>query len=166
MAFAASRLRFGRKLMSSIPDDPQLNRYYSRDIIGPRFFLLSLDDYVRAVSNRDWATALVCRDSVRSFARIRQQHGVGWKLRLIRSPRRFRWLLRLNERLPRRLRPTTSPMLRLRQSSALNGEVEPVQRGHLVRGPEGAHGARSIEGDGDAAATLGKMRRDACDSVE
>jgi hypothetical protein len=122
-AFATSRVRYGKKLVTSIPDDHRRNRYYVRDVIAPRFFRGSLDDYVRAVSNRDWVAARAARDAVHYFSRfLRDPAGVRWKFLLISGPRRFRWLLRLNNRLPRPLRPTTNPTLQLRPTGHRSGD--------------------------------------------
>jgi glycosyltransferase involved in cell wall biosynthesis len=121
--FATSRLRFSKKLVASVVDDPRLNRYYMRDVIAPRFFRGALDDYVCAVSRRDWVTAPSVRSGIRYFIGLMPDHaGLRWKYLLIRSPRRFRWLLWLNGRLPFFLRPAKNPILRLRQSYVPSGD--------------------------------------------
>jgi glycosyltransferase involved in cell wall biosynthesis len=111
--FAASRLRFAKKLEATIRDDPRMNRYYFRDIVAPRFFQTSLDDYVRATSARDWEAAKGLFESLRYFG-SRLRHPPRWKLVVIRNPRGFRVLLRLHDRVPRALRLTRNPILRLR----------------------------------------------------
>ena len=95
--FIDSRIRFGNKLRASIGDDRRSNRYYFREVIAPRFFETSLDDYVRAVSERNWPVAKDARDAVRHFGHLRQRpHRL--RLALIGSPRLFRLMLRANER--------------------------------------------------------------------
>jgi glycosyltransferase involved in cell wall biosynthesis len=111
--FAESRLRYSEKLRSEIVDDPRTHRYYYRDFVAPRFFWTSLDDYVRAVSVRDWVTAKRARDAVMRFGRI-PLHPARLRLTLIRNPRVFRFLLRLNDALPARVRPANNPILGLR----------------------------------------------------
>ena len=113
--FAPSRRFFSAKIGETVADDRRLNRYYMRDVVAPRFFLAALDDYVRAVSERDWATARRLVADVKHFAALHHdRRALKWKVRMIGGPRRCRFLLGLNERLPRRLRPTSSPIVRLR----------------------------------------------------
>lgn len=113
--FAQSRSRFSRKLRDTISDDRRSGRYYFRDVIAPRFFAASLDDYVRAVSARDWpASELALRDLM-YYARFRRDRtAVLWKLACVRNPRLFRELLRFHDLLPASLRLTKNPAVRLR----------------------------------------------------
>jgi glycosyltransferase involved in cell wall biosynthesis len=113
--FAESRLRFSQKLQATIPDDPRTGRYYFCDLIVPRFFGASLDDYVRAVSAQDWNAARQALDDLIHFGRLRRdQARIRWKLALARQPRLFRHLLRLHDQLPPSLRVTRNPTVRLR----------------------------------------------------
>jgi hypothetical protein len=102
-----------QKLRSGIADEPRTHRDYFRDFVSPRFFWTSLDDYVRAVFRRDWVTAKRARDAVARFGWV-PLHPPRLRLTLIRDPRVFRLLLRLNDALPQRLRPANNPILRLR----------------------------------------------------
>jgi glycosyltransferase involved in cell wall biosynthesis len=111
--FIESRVRYGEKLRDAIVDDKRANRYYFRDFVAPRFFTTSLDDYVRAISARDWNGAKQARDALRHFGRLRGRKP-RVRLLLLRSPRLFRVLVRLNDALPARLRPARSEALRLR----------------------------------------------------
>ncbi|MFV0308393.1 MAG: glycosyltransferase family 2 protein [Desertimonas sp.] len=111
--FAASRMRFSDKLRRDVPDDRRLNRYYFRDLVAPRFFRVSVDDYVRAVSEGDWAAAIEARAAIRHFGLQRRDGTSRWKLALIDDPRRFRALLQIQQLLPARLR-VRDPLLRLR----------------------------------------------------
>lgn len=113
--FAESRLSFSKKLQEAVADDRRLNRYYFRDVVAPRFFRSSLDDYIRAVSDRDWELAYRTLADLEHFARLHRDHAVlGRKLLLLRNPRRFRWMLRINESLPLSLRVMKDPRWRLR----------------------------------------------------
>jgi glycosyltransferase involved in cell wall biosynthesis len=113
--FMASRVRYATKLEAILPDDPRMFRYYLADAIAPRFFLTSLDDYVRACSARDWAEAKAALTVVNHFARRRRGSLLlRWKLAWIQRPRLFRFLVALNERLPYRFRFIRNPTIRLR----------------------------------------------------
>ncbi|PYQ63225.1 MAG: hypothetical protein DMF53_10745 [Acidobacteria bacterium] len=90
-------------------------RYYVSDAIAPRFFLTSLDDYVRACSARDWEGARLALRSVNHFAALRRRSlRLRWKLLWIQSPRLFRFLLAFNDRLPYRTRFMRNPTVTLR----------------------------------------------------
>jgi glycosyltransferase involved in cell wall biosynthesis len=113
--FLASRERYAAKLIEILPDDVRLFRYYVSLGIAPRFFLTSLDDYVRACSVRDWAGARIALRSVNHFARLRRRSlALRWKMLWVQRPRLFRLLLVLNDRLPYRLRFLRNPTLTLR----------------------------------------------------
>ena len=116
--FAESRLYFTKKLRQTVTDDRRLNRYYFRDVIAPRFFHESLDDYVRAVSDEDWDTAQRRFDDLEYFARLHRDHAaLRWKVALVRNPRLFRLVLRANDAIPVRPRLLRHPLLRLRHRS-------------------------------------------------
>lgn len=113
--FAVSRLRYGEKLRASVVDDRRLSRFWFRDIVAPRFLHASLDDYVRAVSARDWIAAEQAWRAVEVFAE-EQVSTIPWrwKLILLRNPRASRRLLELNQQLPQWARLTRNPLYRLR----------------------------------------------------
>jgi glycosyltransferase involved in cell wall biosynthesis len=113
--FIESRMRYAAKLAAILPDDPRMLRYYVSDAIAPRFFQTSLDDYVRACSARDWDLAKTALDVVNHFGRMRRPSlRLRWKLAWIQSPRLFRALIALNERLPYRTRFIRNPTVTLR----------------------------------------------------
>ena len=113
--FIESRRYFSQKLCETVADDRRLNRYYSRDVIAPRFLRAALNDYVRAVSDKDWTTAKRIAGDMRYFASFhRDRASLRWRLVLLRSPRVARRLLRLNALAPIRSRRMRSPVLRLR----------------------------------------------------
>jgi glycosyltransferase involved in cell wall biosynthesis len=113
--FLESRLRYAAKLASMLPDDSRMFRYYVSDAIAPRFFLTSLDDYVRACSARDWEGARLALRSVNHFAALRRRSlRLRWKLLWIQSPRLFRFLIAFNDRLPYRTRFMRNPTVTLR----------------------------------------------------
>jgi glycosyltransferase involved in cell wall biosynthesis len=113
--FAESRLLYAAKLRAQIEDDRRLNRYWFRDVVAPRFLEASLDDYVRAISDRDWPDAESALRAIEHFAAFRRSDPVSsLKLLVLRNPRRFRRLLQANQLLPPSLRPARSPVFRLR----------------------------------------------------
>jgi GT2 family glycosyltransferase len=113
--FIASRLRYAEKLVAILPNDSRMFRYYVSDAIAPRFFLTTLDDYVRACSARDWEGARLALQGVNHFAALRRQGlRLRWKLLWIQRPRLFRLLLALNDRLPYSTRFIRNPTLTLR----------------------------------------------------
>jgi glycosyltransferase involved in cell wall biosynthesis len=113
--FLESRMRYAAKLMTILPDDSRMFRYYVSHAIAPRFFLTSLDDYVRACSARDWAGARVALKTVNHFAALRRSSlRLRWKLLWIQRPRLFRLLIALNDRLPSRTRFIKNPTVTLR----------------------------------------------------
>lgn len=113
--FIDSRMRYAEKLVAILPDDKRMLRYYIQDAIAPRFFLTSLDDYVRACSERDWDGARLALRAVSHFGRMRRQ-GVRlrWKMLWIRHPRLFRLLVAFNDRLPHAVRFVRNPTVTLR----------------------------------------------------
>ena len=113
--FAQSRLRFSQKLQATIPDERRTGRYYFRDLVVPRFFAASLDDYLLAVSLKDWTAAESAFDDLMHFGSLRRDRvAVRWKLACLRNPRLFRKLLRAHDHLPTFLRFTSNPAVRLR----------------------------------------------------
>jgi glycosyltransferase involved in cell wall biosynthesis len=113
--FLESRLRYAAKLMAILPDDSRMFRYYVSNAIAPRFFLTSLDDYVRACSARDWEGAELALKTVNHFAALRRPSvRLRWKLLWIQKPRLFRRLLALNDRLPYSARFISNPTVTLR----------------------------------------------------
>jgi glycosyltransferase involved in cell wall biosynthesis len=85
--FLESRMRYAAKLISILPDDSRMFRYYVSKGIAPRFFLTSLDDYVRACSARDWEGARLALKTVNHFAALRRPSlRLRWKLFWISSP--------------------------------------------------------------------------------
>jgi glycosyltransferase involved in cell wall biosynthesis len=112
--FMASRLRYAAKLTAILPDDSRMFRYYVTHGIAPRFFLTSLDDYVRACSARDWEGARVALEAVNHFATLRRSSlRLRWKMFWIQRPRLFRHLIAFNDRLPYRARFMRNPTITL-----------------------------------------------------
>lgn len=113
--FLESRMRYAAKLMTILPDDSRMFRYYVSHAIAPRFFLTSLDDYVRACSARDWEGAGIALKTVNHFAALRRRSlRLRWKLLWVQRPRLFRLLIAFNDRLPPRARFIRNPTVTLR----------------------------------------------------
>jgi len=114
-SFLESRIRYAAKLVSILPDDSRMFRYYVSYGIAPRFFLTSLDDYVRACSARDWEGARLALATVNHFAALRRPSlRLRWKLLWIQWPRLFRLLIALNDRLSPGTRFIRNPTVTLR----------------------------------------------------
>ena len=113
--FIASRLVFGRKLRETIEDDRRFHRYYYRDVIVPRLFQQSLDDYVRFASAQHWSRALAARDAMNAFgAEHPGYRRKQWKLKLIQDPARLRRALQLQDHLPLGITIFRNPAMRFR----------------------------------------------------
>jgi len=104
-----------RSSWRSCPTTSACSATTSRTGIAPRFFFTSLDDYVRACSERDWEGARLALQAVNHFARLRRQGlRLRWKLRWIQNPRLFRMLVAFNDRLPYAVRFIRNPTVTLR----------------------------------------------------
>jgi glycosyltransferase involved in cell wall biosynthesis len=113
--FLRSRMRFAAKLRMEIADDLRSERYYFRDLVVPRLFQVSLNDYARAASQRDWDIAFEALRLVNHFGAMRRDYGaIRWKLAMIQNPRVFRTLLQAQEFVPPSFRPTNNPVVHLR----------------------------------------------------
>jgi glycosyltransferase involved in cell wall biosynthesis len=113
--FLESRVLYAEKLTAILPDDARMMRYYVTHAIAPRFFLTSLDDYVRACSARDWEGARRALAVVNHFAALRRPGlRLRWKLFWIQRPRLFRLLLAFNDHLPSRTKLNRNPTVTLR----------------------------------------------------
>src|SRR6185369_11298479 len=98
-----------------LPDDSRMFRYYVSNAIAPRFFLTSLDDYVRACSARDWEGARRALATVNHFAALRRPSlRLRCKLFWIQRPRLFRFLLAFNDRPPHWTKLNRNPTITLR----------------------------------------------------
>jgi GT2 family glycosyltransferase len=113
--FIESRRYFSRKLRETVADDRRLNRYYSRDVIAPRFLKSCFNDFVRALSDKDWDAARKLRRDLKYFGMLhRDRASLRWKLWLTRSPRLFKWVLRAFASMPFRSRRVENAAYRLR----------------------------------------------------
>ncbi|MFS8038520.1 glycosyltransferase family 2 protein [Xanthobacter sp. AM11] len=77
---AKSRMIYFKKLLQEYPDDPRLNLYWGRDVIGPRFFHLVCNDFFQAskAGDRDrlrqaWSDILEVLPVLRQRVRLRVQ---------------------------------------------------------------------------------------------
>ena len=112
--FVASRLAYAQKLRETVEDDVRLGRRWFRDVVAPRFLHTSFDDYMRAISHGDWTAAAEAYEAVAVFARGLEDPRWERRLALFRQPQLTARLLRVNQRLPRRVRITDNPAYRMR----------------------------------------------------
>lgn len=105
--FLESRMTYLSKLTDEIEVDHRLNRDFIHDIVLPRFFQTTLNEYMQAIAMRDYGSALALAGALTTITGL--QHRRGWhqrlKLWLIQHPRRLRFLLMRLERLPKVLQP-------------------------------------------------------------
>lgn len=104
-----SREIFAEKLCETYPDEPELVRFYIRDIIGPRFYSHAKEEYWRHFPHRRWDLCMRSLDLMRHFSSIselslrnRIRRSIGF--RILAHPRIFERLyptLRLFTPLPR-----------------------------------------------------------------
>jgi glycosyltransferase involved in cell wall biosynthesis len=122
--FLDSRMIFLDKLIESVADDDRLNRYWVRDLVLPRFFVTTVDDYARALSRSRWEEAARTAEAASRLAdmmqpRLRRRMEVALMLR----PKLCRRALQGLDRLPRRAQRLVNPALRLRFPSAYKRSV-------------------------------------------
>lgn len=115
--FLESRLVYIDTLIETMADSDRLNRYWVRDLVLPRFFVTTLDDYAREVSRSNWeeaarAAAAAAAEHIASLMepRLRRQFEVA----LMQRPELCRRALQVLDRMPRKVQRYVHPMLRLR----------------------------------------------------
>jgi hypothetical protein len=104
-----SREIFAEKLCNTYPDEPELVRFYVRDIIGPRFYSHAKEEYWRHFPHRRWDLCMRSLGLMRRFSdmselspRTRLRRFIGFHI--LERPQLFEWLypiLRLLTPLPR-----------------------------------------------------------------
>lgn len=108
--FRTSRVAFLDKLARTTPDDVRMHRYYVRDLVVPRLFQITMDDYATALRSGDLdaaraiaVTAAQVAEYGRPTARRRR------RLRALERPELVQAALRARDALPARLRPAVHP---------------------------------------------------------
>ena len=77
-----SREIFAEKLIEAYPDEPELVRFYRRDVIGPRFFRHAALEYVRHFPLRRWDLCLRSLKLMRYFSAMSE---ISFKTRIFRA---------------------------------------------------------------------------------
>jgi glycosyltransferase involved in cell wall biosynthesis len=113
--FLDSRLVYIDTLIETMADSDRLNRYWVRDLVLPRFFVTTVDDYARELSRSNWEEAARAAAAAEHIAalmqpRLRRQIEVA----LMQRPELCRRTLLVLDRMPRQLQRHVHPMLRLR----------------------------------------------------
>lgn len=112
LTFQRSRLRFLDNLIEALPNAPQLNRFYIRDLVFPRLFRSTLIDYTMACSSNDLDRARELAAILSEFSdRMPGGRRRELELALLRRPETFRRLIRAHGALPSALRPQINPAL-------------------------------------------------------
>lgn len=116
--FLRSRMIYLDKLLTSIADDERLNRHWVRDLVVPRFFQTTVEDYVRAIADRDWEYAV---EASRAADRLAAMLAPSWRrraeLKLLAKPQLCRRALRALDFVPPSVRLPINPALRLQRRS-------------------------------------------------
>ncbi len=115
LRFLDSRMIFLDNLIRSVEDDDRMNRYWVRDLVLPRFFLTTVDDYARALSRCRWAEAAQAAATAERLAAMMQPRlRRRIEIALMNRPKLCRRALQGLDRMPRRLQRFVNPALRLR----------------------------------------------------
>ena len=77
-----SREIFAEKLIEAYPDEPELVRFYVRDVIGPRFYSHAREEYWRHFPHRRWH---LCLRSLALMRRFTAMSDLSLKIRLRRK---------------------------------------------------------------------------------
>ncbi|MBX9245491.1 glycosyltransferase [Actinotalea ferrariae] len=125
MSFLRSRMIYLSKLTGELEPDHRRNRDFVHDVVLPRFFQTTLNDYSQAIALREYPAAIELAAALGTITDLAQQHG--WRRRLelwfLRHPRRMRFLLLRVERLPSALRPTLNRDLRILNRTSVRAEL-------------------------------------------
>lgn len=90
-----SRRRFAEKLMELCPNDPELDQWWVRDLIAPRFFRKALHQYHLAMLKADWQGCRESQQEARYFGdRMIRGPRTRMRLALMQTPRMYRLLYR------------------------------------------------------------------------
>ncbi|GCD21491.1 hypothetical protein CTKZ_30530 [Cellulomonas algicola] len=105
--FRASRVAFLDKLARTTPDDVRMQRYYVRDLVVPRLFQITLDDYVTALRSGDLDAARAIAGTAAQVAAYgRPSARRRRRLRALERPELVQAALRARAVLPSWLRPS------------------------------------------------------------
>jgi len=105
LSFGASRLRFLDKLVADVPNNVRLNRYYVRDLVVPRLFHATINEYLTCVANGEMDRAAMLAEiagAIAARAKVRRRRR--FALLVIRRPRLFRRAMAARRLLPRFVR--------------------------------------------------------------
>jgi len=107
--FRASRVAFLDKLARTTPDDVRMHRYYVRDLVVPRLFQITIDDYATALRSGDMDAARAIAATATEIAAYGRRSTRRLRgLRALGQPELVRAALRARTTLPTRLRPSVN----------------------------------------------------------
>jgi glycosyltransferase involved in cell wall biosynthesis len=90
-----SRAAYARKLILQFPDDPDMTRYYIRDLIAPRFFRSTVSELRKAVKTGTKADQAVAYRNLRFITRhLARRKRIPLQI-FVLPPLRFSWIRRL-----------------------------------------------------------------------
>jgi len=105
LSFGVSRLRFLDKLVADVPNNVHLNRYYVRDLVIPRLFHSTMDEYLTCLMNGQLdraATLAELATAIASRARVPLRRKIG--LWVVRQPKWCRRALAARGLVPKSVR--------------------------------------------------------------
>jgi glycosyltransferase involved in cell wall biosynthesis/SAM-dependent methyltransferase len=124
-SFLRSRMLYLGKLIEEFEVDHRINRDLVHDVVLPRFYQTTLNEYTQAIAMHDHQRALGLAGALREISELEGKHG--WRrrtgLRMMGHPRRLRWLLLRLERLPRAVRPALNRDLNLHNRTVVREEL-------------------------------------------
>jgi glycosyltransferase involved in cell wall biosynthesis len=102
-----SREIYSRKLIEGYPDDPELVRFYIRDLIAPRFYGEALAEYFRHYPHRRWKQCAMSVELMQRFTKLMQVPYIVPRIRRFVGLQilAYPWLFRLLYPVLRRYRP-------------------------------------------------------------
>lgn len=117
-SFRESRVRFFTKVSSLLPDDPELRRYYTSQVLLPRLVGAAWHDYLAALRDHRYDEAVAVAHTIEQMV----EQAPGQRLRavergLLRRPRLVHAALRRGGRVTRAAIGRLGPGARMRQPS-------------------------------------------------
>lgn len=102
----ASRNIYARKLWDEYLDIPSLGRYWRTELIGPRFFRIALNEYIKSIKNKDYSACRKTLKEVIAYYKMLPRHArVKWLPVVLLSvfPHLFSFTLFIARLFPKRI---------------------------------------------------------------
>lgn len=122
LKMSKSRALYFENLVKAFPDEPDMRRFYIRDLVAPRFSQNFLSDYAKAVLRGNAEAQIVARKNIArtmAFLPMKKRLGLHWKL--LAAAILFRFLSRY-ESTPFSKRPSIVASNELRTKAATDSQ--------------------------------------------